>query len=33
MSLLMSAKIAAARAVGGLSRQSGRGGTSLRARC
>jgi UDP-N-acetylmuramyl tripeptide synthase len=29
MSLLMSAKIAAARAVGGLSRQSGRGGTSL----
>jgi lipid II isoglutaminyl synthase (glutamine-hydrolysing) len=29
MSLLMTAKIAAARAVGGLSRQSGRGGTSL----
>jgi len=29
MSLLMSAKIAAARAAGGLSRQAGRGGTSL----
>jgi UDP-N-acetylmuramyl tripeptide synthase len=29
MSLLMNAKIAAARAVGGLSRQTGRGGTSL----